>query len=121
MASGLKNIDPQGAAKLVEKGALLVDVREPGEYARMHIEGSRHVPLSGFANADLGLEPGQKVVFLCASGNRTSVYGGALAAKANGSEAYQMVGGIIAWSRAGLPVRSGGGAGGGFLSRLFGG
>ena len=124
MARGLTNVDAQAAAKLQEGGALLVDVRESGEYAQLQIPGSRLVSLSRFDTIDLPVSPGQAVVFFCASGNRTSMNARRLAEKAGSAEAYVMQGGISAWRRAGLPVKSGDASGAndrpGLLSRVLG-
>jgi rhodanese-related sulfurtransferase len=104
MASTLTPVDPDAAAELLEAGALLVDVREPGEYARGQIPGSRNIPLSRLPQSDLPLAAGQAVVFLCASGGRTTVYGPQLAEKAGDAAAYVLRGGLSAWARAGLAV-----------------
>ncbi len=124
MAKSLKNIDARAAAQLKEKGALMVDVREPGEYAQVRIPGSQNIALSRFAVSELPLADGQEVVFFCASGNRTTVYGPQLAAKAGAATAYVMQGGISGWRSAGLPLESGRGEAGGdsrsFFSRMFG-
>src|SRR5699024_8253596 len=51
------------------RGARLIDVREPFEFAAGHIPGTENVPLTGFPN---GLEAdGRPVVLICASGNRS--------------------------------------------------
>src|SRR5260221_12733475 len=107
MAKTLKGVDAHAAAKLMKDGALMVDVREPGEYARSLIAGSLNAPLSRLDLAPLPLGERQAVVFFCASGNRTTVNAARLAAKAGGAEAYVLQGGMFAWSRAGLPVESG--------------
>lgn len=125
MAHNLKGVDTARAAELMENGALMVDVREGYEYAGARIPGSLNAALSSLDASDLPLAPGQAIVFFCASGNRTNMHASRLAAKANGSEAYVMSGGITAWARAGLPVERGGaeasgGSRPGFFSRLFG-
>jgi rhodanese-related sulfurtransferase len=125
MSRNLKGIDTARAAELMENGALMVDVRETYEYANARIPGSCNAALSCLEATDLPLASGQAIVFFCASGNRTSMNASRLAAKANGSDAYVMSGGITAWARAGLPVERGGAeaSGGtrpGFFSRLFG-
>ncbi|MEO8668589.1 MAG: rhodanese-like domain-containing protein [Bauldia sp.] len=124
MARMLKGVDARGAAKLMKDGALMVDVREPGEYARGHIPGSQNVALSRFNLAQLPLGEGQAVVFFCASGNRTTVNAARLAAKAGSADSYVLQGGISAWGREGLPVESGsqgeGGKQRGFFARMFG-
>jgi rhodanese-related sulfurtransferase len=124
MPRALTNVDASTAARMQNDGALLVDIRERGEYAQMHIPGSRLLSLSGFNSSELPLTPGQAVVFLCASGNRTSINARRLAEKAGDADAYVMQGGISAWRRAGLPVESGDVAGAeprqSILSRVFG-
>lgn len=126
MARNLKNVDAHAAARLMQEGALMVDVRESGEYARARVPGSQNITLSRLELAELPLAPNQAVVFFCASGNRTSVYAARLAQKAGAAEAYVMQGGLSAWGRAGLPVESGSGGQSddasrrpGFFSRMF--
>jgi rhodanese-related sulfurtransferase len=124
MERTLKTIDAHAAARLQKEGALLVDIRESGEYAQAHIPGSQLVSLSRFGMSELPLVPGQGVVFFCAGGNRTTANATRLVEKAAAADAYVMQGGISAWRQAGLPVESGGGsnegARRGFLSRVFG-
>lgn len=125
MARTLKSIDAPAAARLMEEGAVMIDVRESAEHARSRIPGSRNVALSCFGSSELPLQPGRAVVFFCASGNRTSLHAARLVDKAGTAEAYVMEGGLSAWSRAGLPVESDsrqsddGRADTGFFSRLF--
>lgn len=124
MARTLKGVDAHGAAKLMKDGALMLDVREPGEYARSQIAGSLNAPLSRLEGTPLPLGDGQAIVFFCASGGRTTVSAARLATKAGSADAYVLQGGISAWGQAGLPVASGsqdeGGAPRGFFSRMFG-
>jgi rhodanese-related sulfurtransferase len=90
----------------VESGALLVvDVREPEEYARGHIPGSLLMPLSAF-DFDLLRALDKRVVFSCAAGVR-SLHAAemALAAGLGINEHYR--GGFYDWARAGEPVETG--------------
>ncbi len=92
---------------LLADNAVLVDVREAYEQARERIPGAVELPLSHLARGGAANLPGDRtVVFLCASGNRTKVNAVALAMIAGGS-GYNMVGGIAAWKRAGLPTERG--------------
>ena len=123
--ANMKNIDASAAARLKDEGALMVDVREPGEYARMRIPGSVNIALSRLEGSALPTTAGQKVVFFCASGNRTAVNASRLAAKAGKAPAFVMQGGIFGWTGAGLPVETGrlaeeGGKQRGFFSRILG-
>jgi len=56
---------------LAEDSILLVDVREPHEFAAGHIPGAVNLPLSSFDPASIAAKPGQEVVFSCRSGVRT--------------------------------------------------
>jgi rhodanese-related sulfurtransferase len=58
-------------AGLADSSILLVDVREPHEFAAGHIPGSVSRPLSGFDPADLPNEPGKRIVLSCAAGVRS--------------------------------------------------
>ncbi len=100
----LKNLDPQTVARrLAENAILLVDVREPAEYAAERIAGSLLYPMSSFDPAALPDGPARPVVFLCGSGKRSAM---AVAAceKAGLAIDNHLQGGLQAWKAAGLPV-----------------
>lgn len=56
---------------LADGTILLIDVREPHEFAAGHIPGSLSHPLSQFDPAALPDEDGKRVVFSCAAGVRS--------------------------------------------------
>lgn len=91
------------AARLKSGTALLVDIREPDEYARRHVAGAVSRPLSAFEQAHLRIEPGRDVIFTCRTGNRTSVNCARLKAGVEG-DAWVLEGGVDGWAAAGLPV-----------------
>lgn len=95
-------------AGLADQSILVIDVREPHEYAQGHIPGAVTHPLSTFdtrAVADLVAEDGRRPVFSCASGVR-SVH--ALAAAQNAGLAIDAhyAGGFKDWYAAGEPVEA---------------
>lgn len=101
----LPTITPAEAKRLVDQGAVLVDVRERDEHARERIPGARNVALSSLEQAELEAGPGKIVLFHCKSGMRTLGNASKLAAKAGeGCDAYVVEGGLDAWRKAGLPV-----------------
>lgn len=100
----LQKISPSQAKALLDKGAVIVDIREGDERARARIPGSEHMPLSKLDSVKpVQGGSGQVVVFHCKSGNRTSVNAAKLQDKA-GCQAYILEGGIDGWAAAGLPV-----------------
>lgn len=101
----LATVSPAETRRLVEQGAVLVDVREPDEHARENVPGARLLPLSGLDSTELAVPPGTPVIFHCRSGARTAANASRLRAKAGeGCDAYMLEGGLDAWKRAGLPV-----------------
>lgn len=95
-------ISPQEAARLIARGAVLVDIREADEYAREHIAGAWHLPLSRVQSGALPKDaPG--VIFHCRSGARTRATARQLASGATCST-YLLEGGLEGWKQAGLPI-----------------
>jgi rhodanese-related sulfurtransferase len=101
----LPTLSPIEARRLLDQGAVLIDIREADEHARENIPGARLMPLSQLDQADLGLPEGPRVIFHCRSGARTHGNATRLAAKAGGAcDAFILEGGIDAWKKTGLPV-----------------
>lgn len=104
----MKTLTPMQAKPLVERGAVLVDVRGIDERAREFIPGSRHLPLETIEASGLPWPVPEGVIFHCRSGNRTQLNAAMIAACMKGACAndavYVMEGGLDAWKRAGLPV-----------------
>lgn len=64
--------DPAAVHKLVEGGALLVDVRSPAEFAGGHLDGAKSIPVGELEAriSELGAKDRDIVVY-CASGARS--------------------------------------------------
>lgn len=100
----LQYIAPTTAKRWIDDGtAVLVDVREPSEFAREHIIGARLVPLSAFDSEDFADDQDKAVVFYCRSGTRTVANAEQLLS-AGFRSAHAIDGGIEAWKKAGLPI-----------------
>jgi len=54
-----------------ENPPLLLDVREPWEYERCHIEGSELIPVREVPAAAAQLDPAQEIVVICHHGIRS--------------------------------------------------
>lgn len=85
---------------LAEGSVVLVDVREPAEFAAGHIAGAVPVPLSTFNVARL---PPGRLVFYCAIGRRSAIAAES-ARKAGRDVAGHLGDGLTAWVGTGLPI-----------------
>ena len=81
---------------------MLIDVREPLEYAREHIEGAALLPLSRFDAARLADREGRVIVLHCQSGQRSPQ--AACKAREDGCEVVELEGGLAGWKHVGLPT-----------------
>lgn len=93
----------QAAAGIADGQLVLVDVREPAELRAGRVRGSLNIPLSQLRARVNELDEDRRVAFLCQSGARSS-RATSIAIKA-GYDAANVRGGIIAWTRAGLPLK----------------
>jgi rhodanese-related sulfurtransferase len=100
----LCKINPAEAKALLDSGAaVVIDIRESDEFAREHLAGAHHMPLSGFSAADVPAEAGKIAIFHCASGARTAEAAPRILATAF-AEVYQLDQGLAGWKKAGLPT-----------------
>ena len=77
---------------------LLLDVREPYEWAICHIEGSRHIPMNQIPEASAGLDPEQETIVICHHGARSARV--AIYLRQTGfTKVLNLAGGIDAWAR----------------------
>lgn len=84
---------------------VLVDVREPDEWALGHAPGAIHVPLSAFDAS--AIPSGGPVAVICRSGGRSARAAEAL--DQQGYDVANVVGGMLEWQAQGLPVVIAGG------------
>jgi rhodanese-related sulfurtransferase len=93
-------VDLQELAAAQRAGALVLDVREPSEYANGHVPGAKLVP-PGSLPARIGELPRREPIYvICASGSRSRT--AALLAAA-GLSASSVSGGTNAWVASGAP------------------
>lgn len=83
--------------------ALVLDVRDPGEYGAGHILGAKNVPLSRLNDAEVAKRRDRPVIVYCEGGERSSKAIAALK-KQGFTRVVNLTGGLRAWQQAGLPV-----------------
>jgi rhodanese-related sulfurtransferase len=82
--------------------ARILDVREDFEVAEGMIPGAVHIPMGQLQARISELDPAVPVIAVRRSGNRSARVADVL--NAAGFTADAMAGGMIAWTRAGLPT-----------------
>lgn len=87
------------AIRLVEDGALILDVRRTFEWNRVHIPGAVHIPLEALPGQCLELPDDRMLITFCTGGLRSA--GAANLLVESGFEAVNMSGGLIHWRAAG--------------------
>jgi len=103
---GIKDVDHIAATQLINhKSALVLDVREQGEYDSGHILNSKLVPLGKLRERIGELEKyrDKPILVVCRSGMR-SASACAQLGKQGFSQAYNLEGGVMAWQKASLPL-----------------
>jgi rhodanese-related sulfurtransferase len=82
--------------------AVILDVREPEEWAAGHVDGATHVPLGEVPQRLGELPDADPLYVICRSGNRS---GRAVAwLGQQGIETVNVAGGMRAWAAAGRPM-----------------
>lgn len=107
-AKPYQSITPTEAGELLQRGAILLDVREPAEWQAGHAPRARHIPLGQPAQRQRELPTGRTIITICRSGAR-SARAAALLAGDGARDVRNLAGGMNAWAAVGLPVIAKGG------------
>ena len=85
--------------------ALVVDVREPNEFAAGHVLGAKNVPLARIdaSGAELAKKKQRPVIVYC-DGSERSAKALATLKRQGFTRVANLSGGLAAWQQAGLPV-----------------
>ena len=94
------------ATQMINQGkTLIIDVREPAEFAAGHIRDSRNIPLGELPKrvGELDKFKSKPVIVVCASGARSSRAASQLK-NAGFNDVFSLTGGLAAWQAQGLPT-----------------
>jgi rhodanese-related sulfurtransferase len=94
------------AVQLINRrDALVLDVRDTGEFAAGHVANARHIPEAQLAERAKELEKykSRPILVTDRSGTRAASVSGTLR-KLGYAEVFALRGGIAAWQQAGLPL-----------------
>ncbi|NEX13573.1 MAG: sulfurtransferase [Prosthecochloris sp.] len=103
----VKDVTPSNAYAMLKRGAVLVDVRQPREIARISfdIPDVIEIPLSRFEQRMQEIPAKRKVIVACRRGNR-SMYAARLLLNNGHQRVFNLEQGIIRWEKERLPVKS---------------
>ena len=97
---------PSEAVMLINrKDAVVIDVRDEGEFKSGHINNARHMPEKQMADRMKEIEKfkTKPIIISCASGRRSASVVDTLK-KQGFTEVVALAGGIGAWQQAGMPL-----------------
>ena len=100
------SLSAQGAVQLINRQrAVVVDVREPDEFAAGHVTGAKNVPLDQLEQKLTAAVKNKSLplLLICASGARAQ-RAVATAKKLGYEQAQAVAGGLKSWKEANLPV-----------------
>jgi rhodanese-related sulfurtransferase len=103
---GLTHVTAADAVRLINKGALVIDVRKPEEFQQGHIVNARNVPLERMQKDDVDAIKKQKskiLLAVCADGATSGRAAGHLR-KTGYENAFSLKGGIAGWRADNLPL-----------------
>lgn len=108
-ASPLPTVDVAEADRRIREEPdrpVLLDVREPAEFAEVRAPGALLIPTSTFTDRVGELPIDRPLLVICRTGVRSAAVAGFLA-RSGRDDVANVAGGMEAWERAGLPVRRG--------------
>ena len=101
--SSIPSVSAAEAAQKIQSGnTVLVDVRNPDEFASGHARGAQNCPLPSLAQCIDKLKNFGEVYVICQSGGRSSAAVSKLVSE--NVRAINIRGGTSAWRASGLPI-----------------
>jgi len=104
-SQGATHVSAADAVRLINKGALVIDVRKPEEFGAGHIVNARNVPLERVQQDDEAVHKNKSKILLavCADGASSGRAAGHLR-KAGFENAFSLKGGLAGWRADNLPL-----------------
>lgn len=102
---GATHVSPADAVRLINKGALVIDVRKPDEFQTGHIVNARNVPAEQVQKGEDAIHKKKDKILLavCADGATSGRAAGHLR-KSGYENAFSLKGGLAGWRADNLPL-----------------
>lgn len=104
--SRITEVDPAAmSASMQAGGVVVVDVREPDEFAQGHVEGAVNIPrgVAEMGVPRLAPDPATRIIFYCAGGGRSALVADNLR-QMGYANVSSLAGGFQTWARSGGKV-----------------
>ena len=104
-SGGATHVSAADAVRLINKGALVIDVRKPDEFQAGHIVNARNVPLERVQKDEDSISKQKSKILLavCADGSTAGRAAGHLR-KTGYENAFSLKGGLAGWRADNLPL-----------------
>lgn len=96
---GVKTVSTEELAQKLSsrRPPVLIDVREPYEFASGHVPGAINIPLASLPTRLAELDPAAETLLICQTGHRSKTAAGRLA-RVGFQDAHSVRGGTSAWT-----------------------
>ncbi|QWF71024.1 rhodanese-like domain-containing protein [Methylomonas paludis] len=93
--------------KMNDENSLIVDVRDPQEFIKSHIEDAQNIPLAKLEEQlpKLGKHKSHPLIVVCQTGARSATASKTLS-KAGFEQVFNMAGGMQSWEDNKLPIKN---------------
>lgn len=102
--TGATHVSAADAVRLINKGALVIDVRKPEEFAAGHIVNARNVTLERIQQGDDVHKQKNKILLTVCGDGQSAGRAAGLLRKAGFENAFSIKGGLAGWRADNLPV-----------------
>ncbi|MDH4259195.1 MAG: rhodanese-like domain-containing protein [Gammaproteobacteria bacterium] len=105
---GTSAVAPNDAIRMMNEGAVLVDLRPPNQFKDGHVAGARNVPGDQIADGAKALEKlGGKTLIMCCDNGSAAGAAVRTLARAGFKNVFSLRGGLAAWRNDNLPIVKG--------------
>ncbi len=105
---GAAAIAPNDAIRLMNEGAVLVDLRQPNQFKDGHIAGARNIPGDQIAGGTKPLEKlAGKTLIMCCDSGQTAGAAVRTLMRAGVKNVFSLRGGLAGWRQDNLPIVKG--------------
>ena len=105
LRAGGTSVSPADAVKLINNGAVVIDVRPEAQFETGHVVNARNMSLTELGEDDTAVEKlSKKTVLVCCDTGNSSAKAARLLRAKGVPQVANIQGGLVAWQRDSLPL-----------------